>query len=112
MQPFTIRVGCRLIYQGMTPTPIVLMVRPRITPNQLFISDHLSIEPLTPYEELIDWLGNPVERWEMPPGQTTIINDPLIEVPAVSDDFNLQTYSTPVMQLAACLCPSEHTGWK
>jgi transglutaminase-like putative cysteine protease len=99
MHRFTIRVGCRLTYEGMTPTPIMLMVRPRITPNQLFISDHLSIEPLTPYEELIDWLGNPVERWEMPPGQTTIINDSLIEVPAVSDDFNRQTYSTPVMQL-------------
>ncbi len=99
MQRLTIRVGCKLTYHATFSTPIVLMVRPRLSPNQLFISDSLIIDPLTPYQEMVDWVGNPVERWELPPGQTTITNDSLIEVAAVSDDFNRQTYSTPVMQL-------------
>ena len=95
----TVRVGCRLVYNAINPTPIVLMARPRLAAHQFFMSDQLKIEPQTPYEELTDWLGNPVERWEIPPGQTTIMNDSLIEVPSVSDDFNRRTFSTPVIKL-------------
>jgi transglutaminase-like putative cysteine protease len=99
MQRLTVRVGCRLVYQTIFPTPIVLIVRPRLTVHQFFIADNLQIEPRSPYETLTDWLGNPVERWELPSGQTTIVKDSLIEVPAISDDFNRRTFSTPVMRL-------------
>jgi transglutaminase-like putative cysteine protease len=99
MQRLTVRVGCRLVYQAINSTPIILIVRPRLSVHQFFIADKLTITPRSPYEELRDWLGNPVERWELPPGQTVITNDSLIEVPAISDDYNRRTFSTPVMKV-------------
>jgi transglutaminase-like putative cysteine protease len=99
MQRLTVRVGCRLVYQAVFDTPIVLIVRPRLSPHQFFLEDNLVIEPKTPYEKVTDWLDNPVERWELPPGQTIITNDSLIEVPAISDDYNRRTSSTPVMKV-------------
>jgi transglutaminase-like putative cysteine protease len=99
MNRLTVRVGCRLVYQSVLPTPIVLIVRPRLSPHQFFIEDNLVIEPKTPYEEVVDWLGNPVERWELPPGQTIITNDSVIEVPAFEDDYNRRTASTPVVKV-------------
>jgi transglutaminase-like putative cysteine protease len=99
MQRLTVRVGCRLVYESVLSTPIVLSVRPRLTPHQFFVEDKLAIEPKSPYEDVVDWLGNPVERWEMPPGQTIITNDSLIEVPAITDDYNRRNTSTPVMKV-------------
>jgi transglutaminase-like putative cysteine protease len=99
MQRLTVRVGCRLVYQAVFPTPIVLIVRPRLSVHQFFIEDNLVIEPKTPYEEVTDWLDNPIERWELAPGQTIITSDSLVEVPAISDDYNRRTSSTPVMKV-------------
>ena len=99
MNRLTVRVGCRLVYQSVFTTPIILIVRPRLSVHQFFIEDNLFIDPKTPYEEVTDWLDNPIERWELPPGQTVITSDSLIEVPAISDDYNRRTSSTPVMKV-------------
>jgi transglutaminase-like putative cysteine protease len=61
------------------------MVRPRLAVDQYFIADQLLIEPRSPYEELVDWLGNPIERWQLAPGQTTITCDSLIDVSSMTD---------------------------
>jgi transglutaminase-like putative cysteine protease len=84
----TVRIGCRLVYQTVNPTPILLVIRPRSYSTQLILSEHLSVEPLTPYDEIKDWYGNILERWELQSGQTTIINDALIAVPLAGDDYN------------------------
>src|ERR1700761_2445765 len=60
----TIRVGCRLVYQAIDFTPIILIIRPRAAERQWIVCDQLSILPYTPYEELMDWQGNPIERWD------------------------------------------------
>jgi len=75
------------------------MGRPRVHEGQILRAETLFFDPYIPYDELKDIHGNSVERWEMGPGQTTIINDALVEVPSVSDDFNRQTFSTSIMQL-------------
>ncbi len=99
MQALTVRVGCRLVYQSVDPTPILLMVRPRIDNQQRILDERLTIEPFGRYEEVKDWYGNTIERWELGPGQTTIIDDALIEVPALADDYNRRAYSVPVIRL-------------
>ncbi len=95
----TVRVGCRLIYQTINPTPILLLVRPRPDQFQRAISDTLHLDPYTFYEEFFDWQGNPMERWELQSGQTTITADAMVEVPSVTDDFNRRTLSTPVERI-------------
>jgi transglutaminase-like putative cysteine protease len=95
----TVRVGCLLKYECVFPTPILFMGRPRVAEGQTLLGEILFFDPYIPYEELRDFHGNTVERWEMGPGQTTIINDSLVEVPGVADDFNRETHYTPVMQL-------------
>ncbi len=97
----TVRIGCRLVYQTVNPTPILLIVRPRSSETQLIASESLSISPYSAYEEVRDWMGNTIERWELSPGQTTITNDALIEVPTAADDFNRRTNSVFVRQLPA-----------
>ncbi len=97
----TVRIGCKLVYQAINPTPILLIIRPRSSETQLIASESLSITPYSAYEEIRDWGGNTIERWELPPGQTTISNDALIEVPNVTDDFNRRRNSVFVRQLPA-----------
>jgi transglutaminase-like putative cysteine protease len=75
------------------------MVRPRIDNQQRILDERLTIEPFGRYEEVKDWYGNTIERWELGPGQTTIIDDALIEVPALADDYNRRAYSVPVIRL-------------
>ncbi len=102
----TVRIGCRLVYETINPTTILLVIRPRTQSTQLILSEHLTIEPLTPYDEVKDWYGNTLERWELQPGQTTIINDALIEVPSTGDDFNRRPHAMFVRDL-----PSEVLGY-
>jgi transglutaminase-like putative cysteine protease len=97
----TVRIGCRLVYQAVNPTPMLLIIRPRSSETQLIASERLSITPYSAYEEVRDWMGNTIERWELPPGQTTITNDALIEVPTAPDDYNRRTNSVFVRQLPA-----------
>jgi transglutaminase-like putative cysteine protease len=95
----TVRIGCRLVYQAVNPTPILLVIRPRSHNTQLILSENLSVVPLTPYDEIKDWYGNVLERWELQPGQTTIMNDALIEVPLAGDDYNRRTQTLFVRDL-------------
>jgi transglutaminase-like putative cysteine protease len=95
----TVRVGCRLVYETINPTPVVMMIRPRVNHRQILIADRLSVDPYFPIDELRDSFGNALQRWELPPGRSVITDDALIGVPQETDDWNRRTNSTPVMQL-------------
>jgi transglutaminase-like putative cysteine protease len=95
----TVRVGCRLVYQTVAPTPIVVIVRPRIEPPLGFQAETFLVEPYLPFDEFVDWQGNMVQRWELPPGPTTITSDAIVQVPAQSDDYNRRTLSTAIRQV-------------
>ena len=75
------------------------MVRPRLSPGQKATKEALSILPYTGFEELIDERGNNVQRWELPPGQTTIVDDAIIETRCELDDADRGAFSVPVMFL-------------
>ena len=58
----TVRIGCRLVYQAVNPTPILLVIRPRSHNTQLILSENLSVVPLTPTTKLkigtgMSWRG-------------------------------------------------------
>jgi transglutaminase-like putative cysteine protease len=95
----TVRVGCQLVYQTVNPTPIILIVRPRIEPPLGFGGESFLIEPYVPYHEFADWQGNMVQRWDLPPGQTTITSDAIVQVPAHPDDVNRRTFSSDIGQI-------------
>ena len=108
----TVRVGCRLVYEGLNPTPIVLMVRPRVNHRQALFADRLTVNPYIPLGEYRDAWGNAINRWELPPGRTVITDDALIGVPQETDDWNRRKFSTPIVDLPAeavrCLLPSRY----
>ena len=95
----TIRIGCCLVYEAVYPTPILLVVRPRISYGQSQLAECLTVDPFVGYDDLMDWQGNSVQRWELPPGRTSITSDALVGVPAAADDFNRRTFSVPIRHL-------------
>jgi transglutaminase-like putative cysteine protease len=97
----TVRVGCRLVYESIDPTPILLMVRPRMSSAQSLFTERITIQPCLGFDDLKDVHGNSIQRWTIPPGQTVIVEDALVGVPAETDDVNRRMYSSPIMQLPA-----------
>ena len=83
----------------MNLTPILLIVRPRTADRQLITADTLVLEPYTYCEEMKDWQGNLVQRWQLPPGQTTITADALVKVPSAADDADRKTFSVMLNQI-------------
>lgn len=94
----TVRLGCRLVYQSVLSTPMILMARPRVSEGQVLRAESLLLNPRMAYEEIRDVFGNAVQRWELPPGETTIVDDAIIDVPNRTDEVNRRPFSVPVMQ--------------
>jgi transglutaminase-like putative cysteine protease len=94
----TVRVGCRLVYEAVNPTPILLVVRPRPSEGEIILQEKLTFE-CNGYEEFQDAHGNLTQRWELRPGTTTIVHDALVEVSAQPDDFNRQTAAVPILDI-------------
>jgi len=83
-----IRIGCRLVYEVMEDTPILLIVRPHLEVRPQVIEEKLTLTPEAPYEEFLDWQGNTTQRWVLPPGQNTICHDALVAVSSLWEDVN------------------------
>jgi transglutaminase-like putative cysteine protease len=75
-----IRVGCRMVYEVIQGTPILLIVRPHAEVRDKVLTESLTLTPKVPYEEFTDWQGNTTQRWELPPGTNTIVHDALVSV--------------------------------
>ena len=84
----TIRVGCRLVYDVVEDTPILLIVRPHREVQDQTIKEELKLTPQSPYEEFVDWQGNTTQRWVLKPGETVIIHDALVVVSSLWEDVN------------------------
>jgi transglutaminase-like putative cysteine protease len=97
----TVRVGCRLIYETTQPTPIFLVVRPRIDNDEQFIvAEKLTFRCDEGAQEFQDAHGNITHRWTLHPGQTTIVHDALVEVSSRPDDHNQKKFSVAVADIA------------
>jgi transglutaminase-like putative cysteine protease len=95
----TIRVGCRLVYDVMEDTPILLIVRPHSEVQNQVIEEELKIAPETPYEEFVDWQGNTTQRWVLKPGETVITHDALVAVSSLWEDVDPPDQSSTIDQL-------------
>lgn len=95
--PLTVRIGCRVAYQTLAPTPALLVVRPRLRPeDQRLLEESFAIAPEIPYEEFEDGEGNITCRLVFPPGKTTVRHDALIELPSHPDNIGVGVNAVPI----------------
>ena len=95
----TVRVGCRIVYQTIIPTPIILIVKPRLEGQQRYLAEKLTFRGDETAEEFLDHEGNFNQRWVMQSGQTIIVHDALVEVSSMTDDFNRKIRAVPIEEL-------------
>jgi transglutaminase-like putative cysteine protease len=96
----TVRVGCRLVYETNQYTPIFLVVRPRSdNSDQIVLSESLTFRSEQASEQFDDAHGNITHRWTLPPGQTVVIHDALVEVSSRPDSFNFKKFSVPIQEI-------------
>jgi len=82
----TIRCGLHLTYAALAPTPIVLLIKPRIDRGQHIEREQFTIEPHSTLEEHEDEHGNMVHRLMLSPGLTNIRHDAFVSVPSVPEN--------------------------
>lgn len=99
----TIRVGLEFIYETNTPTPLFLLIKPRLDTWQYVEKEQLTFNPRLSSLEYEDTHGNIVHRVTLPPGRTTIRHDAFVSVPSVPEDHFLSDKPVPVEQLSANL---------
>ncbi len=100
--PMTVRVGCRLAYQTIQPTPIFLLVRPRDdSHDQIILSEKLTFPCNEGAQQVRDTHGNITHRWTLPPGQTVVIHDAIVEVSPKPDDTNFKKFSVPIEEISS-----------
>ena len=101
--PMTVRVGCRLVYETNQPTPIFLVVQPRLENRQIMLQEKLTFRCDEGSEQFEDGQGNITHRWTLCPGQTIIVHDALVQVSPRADDFDLKIFSVPVAQISPAI---------
>jgi transglutaminase-like putative cysteine protease len=99
----TIRAGLDLSYYASAPTPIILLIKPRLDRWQHIEKEQLSCEPQVPMEEYEDEHGNIVQRFVLPIGQTTVRHDMFVAVPAVPENHGAVDGVIPIAELPAKL---------
>jgi transglutaminase-like putative cysteine protease len=83
----TIRCGLDLIYEAMAPTPMVMVVKPRIDRWQHIEKELFTFDPHFPVEEHEDEHGNMIHRIILPPGQTRVKHDAFVAVSSVTENY-------------------------
>jgi transglutaminase-like putative cysteine protease len=92
----TIRCGLHLTYEAVAPTPIVLLIKPRIDRWQHIEREQFTFEPHFPVEEHEDEHGNMVHRLILPPGRTSVRHDAFVAVPSVLENYGAIDQPTPI----------------
>ena len=95
----TVRIGCHIVYETSLPTPILLVLRPRMDGNQVVQQETLSFSPYLPSDEFTDAHGNTTYRSMLQPGQNIIHHDALVAVSSQMDNHDQQAFSVPLNQL-------------
>lgn len=96
----TVRVGCCLVYETIQPTPIFLVVRPRTdNSDQIILSESLTFRSGQTSEQFLDAHGNITHRWTLPPGQTVVVHDALVQVSSRPDDHDFKKFSVAIQDI-------------
>jgi transglutaminase-like putative cysteine protease len=99
----TIRCGLEFEYHATSPTPLFLLIKPRLNAWQYIEKEHLSFRPRLSSLEYEDLHGNIVHRVNLPVGYTTIRHDALVAVPSLPESHTRIDEIIPVNQLSAKL---------
>ena len=95
----TVRIGCFIAYEATLPTPMILVLRPRIDANQLVRQEKLWFSPYLPSSEFADAHGNNSYRVMLQPGRNEIHHDALVMVSSQPDNEEQQSIPTPIDRL-------------
>jgi transglutaminase-like putative cysteine protease len=95
----TIRVGLEFVYQASQPTPILLLIRPRLDPSQHIEKEQLSFDPHVAMEEHEDEHGNLVQRFVLPQGEMRVRHDAFVSVPSVPENTGAIDEPIPIAEV-------------
>ena len=80
-----VRVGCEMGFNPAWPTAAVIQVMPRREIGQEIVGEKLETTPAAQFHEYTDLYGNLCRRWMMPPGDSTLRYDAVVELSAAQD---------------------------
>jgi transglutaminase-like putative cysteine protease len=95
----TVRVGCRLAYQTSVPTPVLLVIKPRLEGRVLVMQERLSFGIGLPAYEFQDAQGNITTRLMFMPGRNEIEHDALVAVSSLPDSRDVSTRILSINEL-------------
>jgi transglutaminase-like putative cysteine protease len=95
----TVRVGCALVYETAVPTPLFLLLKPRLGLRQLILEEKFVFGASLPTQQLSDTHGNTVYRLMLMPGRNEIVHDAIFTVPRVPDNYGLPADVVPIERL-------------
>lgn len=103
MDDLTIRCGLELTYEAVDPTPMVLLIQPRLEKGQRIEREQLSFTPNVFVESYADVHNNIVRRCEIPRGRLTIRHDAFVVVPSLPENQELSDVPLPVGEMSPAL---------
>jgi transglutaminase-like putative cysteine protease len=95
----TVRVGCQLAYDTPVPTPVLLVLRPRLEGKVLVMQEKLSFGIGLPAYEFQDSHGNMTYRSTLMPGRNEIRHDALVAISSLPDSRQISGNILSVGQL-------------
>jgi transglutaminase-like putative cysteine protease len=97
----TLRCGLEFTYAAFAPTPMILLVQPRLDPWQRLDAEQFALSSEVICKESEDMHGNIVRHLVLPPGQTTIRHDAFVSVPSLPENYGAVDGAVPVAELSA-----------
>ena len=95
----TVRVGCRQTYEAKEPVAALFMIKPRRDEGHRVSQERFSFKPSLPGVEYQDEHDNIVYRAVLPPGETTIGHDALVEISSHPDNFGITPQLVPLSKV-------------
>ena len=99
----TIRIGFELSYEAVDPTPITLLIQPKLEPWQRMEMEQLSFDPQVNVEEFEDIHGNIAHRFILPVGRSNIRQDAMVTLPCMPENHIDGGEPIPVGELPIAL---------
>ncbi|MCC4212293.1 transglutaminase family protein [Leeuwenhoekiella parthenopeia] len=90
-----LRTGCNLKFEIATPTPFILMLRPRSGSQQWVEQQEYEIDPGTPVYEFTDDYGNLCQRLTAPCGMFSIKTSSVV----VTSDYTDEAYGAEFVEI-------------
>ena len=96
----TVRVGCDFVYEATAPTPVLLVLKPRIDVRQVIREEKLSFGPSLPPHEFEDYHGNITYQTVLQPGRNEIRHDAIVSISSRPDNDGMHEEPVPVEELS------------